>query len=333
MMPGNVLVFVEQRMGQIHRPSLQMFTLARQLTEQTGGQIHAVVLGEGISQVAENIGQYGPSTTHVADNPEFHFYRVMPYVRALCTAITEAHAGIVLMATSSLSRDLAPRIAARMHAALATDCLDVVWDSGEVRIKRPMYCAKCIGELTMADDRVRIVSIRPNVYAAATDSLPADQSSTINSLSVELSEADRCVKVLDVVQTGGVKKDVSEADVIVSGGRSLKSEESFGILYELAEVLDGAVGASRAAVDAGYQPQSRQVGLTGKVVNPQLYIACGIDGAIQHLAGMRGSKVIVAINTKPTAPIFEVATYGCVADLFTLVPLLTTEMERLKQTS
>ncbi len=148
----------------------------------------------------------------------------------------------------------------------------------------------------------------------------------LNRRAVEAGAMD----TLDIVRTAGEVKDVTEADIVVSGGRSLKSEENFKIIYELADALEGAVGASRAAVDAGYQPQSRQVGLTGKVVTPKLYIACGIDGAIQHLAGMRGSKVIVAINTKRDAPIFGVATYGVVADLFDMVPLLTEEVRRLK---
>ncbi len=218
-------------------------------------------------------------------------------------------------------------MAARINAGLATDCIDVVWTDGQLHVKRPMYCAKCIGQLTLTAECAQILSIRPNMYAAP----PPDPGASpiTKSLTLQFTEGDKRVRALHVAQTSGAVKDVSEADVIISGGRSLRSQENFKILYELAEVLDGAVGASRGAVDAGYQPQARQVGLTGKVVNPRLYIACGIDGAIQHLAGMRGSKVIVAINTKPEAPIFSVATYGCVADLFTLVPLLSAELRRL----
>ncbi len=326
-MADNILIFVEQRAGQINRASLQMFTLARQLCDQTGGQIHAVTIGDNISELTETISQYGPSTIHIADCSDLGFYRAMPYTIAICKSIKESDASIVLMATTSMSRDLAPRIAARTKAALATDCIEVSLNNSDLHIKRPMYCAKCVGEFSMAEVRLRIISIRPNVYVAAPDS---GSTPEIKSITVEFSDADQRLKVNEVVKVGGTTKDVTEADIIISGGRSLKSEENFQLLYDLADLLDGAVGASRAAVDAGYQPQNRQVGLTGKVVNPQLYIACGIDGAIQHLAGMRGSKVIVAINNKATAPIFTVATYGCVVDLFTLVPLLSEQIKQLK---
>ena len=328
-MTGNILVFVEQRSGRIHPASLQMFTLARQLAAEGGGQIHAVLIGQNIGTAADVAARLGAGCVHLADDPELRLYRAMPYTRALCAAVEQAQARIVLLATTSLSRDLAPRVAVCIKAALATDCIDVAWANGKLHAKRPMYCAKCIGEVALADDRVQILSIRPNTYAAPTPDPGAPP--VMKPLIVQFTDGDKHVKALDVVQTGGTVKDIAEADVIVSGGRSLKSEENFKILYELADVLDGTVGASRAAVDAGYQPQSRQVGLTGKVVNPRLYVACGIDGAVQHLAGMRGSKVIVAINTKPEAPIFSVATYGCVADLFTLVPLLSAEFRRLDE--
>ena len=217
-----------------------------------------------------------------------------------------------------------------MKAALATDCTDVQFAGESLQIKRPMYCGKCIGTFRLDGEAIRIVSVRPNMYAGSC--LDHTREADRVTLDVEFTDRDRAARVIEVVRTGGDVKDVAEADIIVSGGRSLKSEENFAMLYELAEVLNGAVGASRAAVDAGYQPAGRQVGLTGKIVTPRLYIACGIDGAIQHLAGMQGSKVIVAVNTKPEAPIFRVATYGCLVDLFTLVPLLTNEIRQLAVT-
>jgi electron transfer flavoprotein alpha subunit len=325
-MAGGVLVFVEQREGRVHPASLQMLAAARQLAPSGGGGIHAVVVGEGVGPAAEVAARHGAELVYTVDDPELRLYGAVPYTRALCAAIEADGPDLVLLATTSMSRDVAPRVAARVKGALATDCIEVQRVDGALRVKRPMYCAKCVGEFALADDRKKILSIRPNIYASAEAEGAA--APNVTALSMEPAAADAQARTVEVVQTGSGTKDVADADIIVSGGRSLKSEENFRILYELAEVLDAAVGASRAAVDAGYQPASRQVGLTGKVVNPRLYVACGIDGAVQHLAGMRGSKVIVAINTKPEAPIFTVATYGCVVDLFTLVPLLTEELRR-----
>ncbi len=326
-MAENVLVYIEQRNGSLCPASLRMFTAARLVTAGPGGAVHAVVVGHEVSELANEAADAGADHVHIADRPELEHYRALPYTRAVEAAVTASGADVVLFATSSLSRDLAPRLAARLDAALATDCLSITRENGEIRVQRPMYCAKCVCELALASNGLKILSVRANAFAASSNG-PAS-SAPITRLAVPLTADDERVTLQDVMRSSGNTADVAEAEIVISGGRSLKSEANFAILYELAAQLDGAVGASRAAVDAGYQPQARQVGLTGKVVTPQLYIACGIDGAIQHLAGMRGSKVIVAINTKADAPIFEVATYGCVADLFTLVPLITEECRKL----
>ncbi|MHC4272222.1 MAG: electron transfer flavoprotein subunit alpha/FixB family protein [Planctomycetota bacterium] len=325
-MAGNVLVFLEQREGKVHPASLQMFTAARELAPSGGGAIHAVIVGENGKPAADIAARHGAELVYVVADPELRLYGAMTYSRAVCAAIEQDGPDLVLMATTSLTRDLAPRVAARLKAALATDCIEVQRVDGALHVKRPMYCAKCVGEFALADDRLQILSIRPNIYSAAESAATGDPN--VTALPANLTDEDKRARAVELVRAGSGAKDVADADVIVSGGRSLKSEENFKILFDLAETLDAAVGASRAAVDAGYQPASRQVGLTGKVVNPRLYIACGIDGAVQHLAGMRGSKVIVAVNTKADAPIFSVATYGCVVDLFTLVPLLTEEFKR-----
>ncbi|MCP3902234.1 MAG: electron transfer flavoprotein subunit alpha/FixB family protein [Planctomycetes bacterium] len=328
-MAVNALVYVELRNGTVSPASLRMFTAARLITAETGGSVHAAIIGHEVTDLAREAADAGADHVHVADRPALEHYRALPYARAVEAAVAASDAGVVLFATSCLSRDLAPRLAARLDAALATDCLGVAWESGELRVRRPMYCAKCVGEIALASDRLRILSIRPNAFAASADGTGA--SPAITPLDVTLSDDHEPVTMKDLVRASGGSRDLADAEIVVSGGRSLESEENFTMLHELAAELDGAVGASRAAVDAGYQPQARQVGLTGKVVTPQLYIACGIDGAIQHLAGMRGSKVIVAINTKADAPIFGVATYGCVADLFKLVPMITEECRKLEE--
>ncbi len=332
-MSGSVLVFIEQRSGRVHPASLQLFAAARKLAGEAGaepgGGISAVALGHEVSALAETLARYGAKRVLLVDDPALAQYRAQPYAAALCTVIERTKPRVVLMATTSLGRDLAPRVAVRTGAALATDCVDLEYEDGVLHVRRTMYCGKCFARVRLDAGRLQIVSVRPNSFVAE-ESPGSPTPPAPEFVPLELDDSDQVATVLDVVRTAGEVKDVTEADIVVSGGRSLKSEENFKIIYELADALDGAVGASRAAVDAGYQPQSRQVGLTGKVVTPKLYIACGIDGAIQHLAGMRGSKVIVAINTKRDAPIFGVSTYGVVADLFDMVPLLTEEVRRLK---
>ncbi len=325
-MNKNVLIVIEQKNGAVPTAGLRLFTAAKMITSTTGGEIHALIIGDGIEELAGQLVSCGAHRIHVADHPKLEHYRALPFTRAVETAVAASDAGIVLLATSSMSRDLAPRLAARLGGALATDCLSISFVEGALCVRRPMYCAKCVGEFTLASDRLRIISIRANAFA-----VPEEQSTeaSVAPLEVALTPEDEQVTLHEVIRSSGQVKDVADADIVVSGGRSMNSEENFDLLFDLAGVLGGAVGASRAAVDGGFQPQTRQVGLTGKVVTPQLYIACGIDGAIQHLAGMRGSKVIVAINTKADAPIFATATYGCVVDLFKLVPLITEECRKL----
>jgi electron transfer flavoprotein alpha subunit len=322
-MSTNVLVFVEQRGGKVLPASYQLMTVAGQLAQATGGQVQAVIVGQGVAGLASQVASYGAKKIYLVDDAELALYRAMPYAAAVTAAIDAAQAKVVLFPTTFMGRDLASRVAARKRAALAIDCTEISMDGADLIASKPMYAGKFSAKFRLSASRLQVATVRSNAYPA-----PAAQSGATaetQSIALSLRDVDKRAKIKEIASTSSGVKDVTEADVVVSGGRSLKSADNFKIIYELAESLDGAVGASRAACDAGYQPHTRQVGLTGKVVTPKLYIACGIDGAIQHLAGMRGSKVIVAVNTKKDAPIFKVATYGCVADLFTLVPLLTRE--------
>ncbi len=325
---SNILVFVEQRGGKIHPASFQLLAAGAVLAEKTGGQLEACVVGKDVALLTDRIAAHGAKKIYTVDDAELEHYRAMPYAAALTAVLDEAKPKTLLVPTTFMGRDLAGRVAARKRAAIAVDCVALDFDGDTLVATKTMYAGKMTAKFRLAGERLQVVTVRSNAFAAGEP--VAGATAEVQSVSLSLSDADKRLIVKEVLATGSGVKDVTEGEIVVSGGRALKSEENFKIIYELAEVLDGAVGASRAACDAGYQPHSRQVGLTGKVVTPKLYIACGIDGAIQHLAGMRGSKVIVAINTKKEAPIFKVATYGCVVDLFTLVPLLTEEFRRVK---
>ena len=328
MSTNNILVFVEQRNGKILPASFQLLALANELTNASGGQTEACVLGENVGGLTDGIAAQGAKKIYTVDDPELSTYRPGAYTTALTAVIDAGAPKALLVPSSAMGRDLAARVGTRKHAALAIDCMELTCDGEDLVAAKPMYAGKFSAKFRLSKDRLQIAVVRPNAYGASEPSPGA--TADLQAIPVTLTDTDKRLKIKEIAATGSGIKDVTEADIIVSGGRALKSEDNFKILHELAELLDAAVGASRAACDAGYQPHARQVGLTGKVVTPVLYIACGIDGAIQHLAGMRGSKVIVAINTKPDAPIFKVATYGCVVDLFTLVPLLTEEFMRLK---
>ncbi len=287
-------------------------------------------MGHNVGGLTDEIASYGASKIYTVDDAELESYRPVPYTTALAAVIDAATPDTVLIPTTALGRDLSGRIGARTQAAMAVDCIEVTLDGEELIATKTMYAGKFAAKFRLTKGNLRVVTVRSNAYQA--NEPQGGASANVEAVALTLSDADKKLKVREVVQTTSGIKDVTEADIIVSGGRPLKSEENFKkLIFPLAEVLEAAVGASRAAVDAGYQPQNRQVGLTGKTVTPVLYLACGIDGAIQHRAGMRGSKVIVAINTKKEAPIFSVATYGCVADLYTMIPLLTDEICRLKE--
>lgn len=312
-----VLIFVEHRQGAIHRGSAQLVTLARQLGASS---IHAVVVGS--AEAARRVAELGVTRVHLAEGaPESSPEACRDAVIAAAAA---SGATDVLVATTALGREIAPRAAVRLGAALATDCTAVTSEgSGAIVAERPQYASKCVGRFVLDPGGPRVLSVRPN-------SFPAPEPGPAGEVVALSWTAPTGAPHADFAATAGQTRDVAEADTVVCGGRSLKSAENFALLEELASVLDAAVGATRAAVDAGYQPHARQVGLTGKMISPVLYIGCGVHGAIQHLAGMRSSRVVVAINTNRDAPIFEVASYGCVADLFEVVPALTRELRALR---
>jgi len=327
-MTNDILIFAEQRNDRLHPAALQLVTPARALAAKTGGRVVACVIGEALSAAADGIAQAGVDRVVTMSDPALANYSALRYRTALAAVMEKVQPRVTLLPATFMGRDLAPRVAARLRAALATDVVDLTIDAdGALDVGRPVYNGKALCRVRFPKDRPALASVRPNTFPAPQ---PGGNTAARDSLPYTPAPGDERIEVQEIARTGGAIKDVTEADIIVSGGRALKSEENFKILFELAEVLDAAVGASRAACDAGYQPHSRQVGLTGKTVTPRLYIACGISGAIQHLAGMRGSKVIVAINSDKEAPIFKLADYGIVGDLFKVVPAITAEVRRLK---
>jgi electron transfer flavoprotein alpha subunit len=247
----------------------------------------------------------------------------------LADLITQQQPTVVLMGATAMGKDLAPKLAARLKTSLACDCIGLKLDeAGHLLATRPMYAGKVWADFRSLTPSCQIATIRPNVFTLPPPNPSA--SPQVERLTLKLDPEGLLAKIREILAAAESKVELTEAKIIVSGGRGLQGPENFKIIEDLAEALGAAVGASRAAVDAGWKPHSYQVGLTGKTVSPLLYIACGISGAIQHQAGMSSSKYIVAINKDPNAPIFKLANYGIVGDLFEIVPLLTQEIKKMK---
>jgi electron transfer flavoprotein alpha subunit len=324
-MPG-IFAFAELRDGELRKVSLEVVTAARRVAEEMGTEVHAVLLGPtGAGEAAEELARYGADKVFVGESDAFQRYSPEGYTTILANFIKEHGCDVAVFPASAMGRDLAPRVAARLGVGCATDCTELKVEGGELRAVRPRIAGKVFADVSFSGSPA-VVSVRPNVFTAREDA----RAGTRETLDVSLNEADFGVIVREIKAAAGEKLDVAESPIVVSGGRGLRGPENFHLLEELAEALGGAVGASRAVVDAGWRPHGEQVGQTGKTVAPTLYVAVGISGAIQHLAGMRTSKVIVAINKDPEAPIFKVADYGIVGDLFEILPKLTEEVRRVR---
>jgi electron transfer flavoprotein alpha subunit len=325
---SGICVILEQRGGDVKRASIEALAEALRQRSAIGGDVTAVLMGSDMSTAAARLKSSGADKIVVFDRGDLAHYSTEGYRSCAAQAIQASGATAVFVAATVQGRDLAPSLAsaAALDTGYAADCTDVEVDGGRVIATRPVYAGKATVKVA-CNSATFVLSLRPNVFDA---SLIGGSEAVIESADPPFTEGDVATHVTSISDDAGGSRDVAEADVVVSGGRGVGGPEGFATIQALAEALDGAVGASRAVVDLGWRPHAEQVGQTGKVVSPKLYVACGISGAIQHLAGMRTSKVIVAVNKDPEAPIFKVADYGIVGDLFEVVPALTEAIGQLE---
>jgi electron transfer flavoprotein alpha subunit len=323
-MAKGVWIVAEQRDGAFRKISFELASTARKLADVLGEEVCAVLCGSGIEGIAGQLGKYGVDKVFVADSPALEPYTTDAHAAAVAKIVRENDPSILLLGASTQGKDLSARLVGKLATGMATDCTDVKIADGKLLAIRPMYAGKCFGEVVFSTFP-QMASLRPNVFPMVENA----KAGAVVKFDPALDAGQLKTKVLEVQKDTSGKADLTEANIIVSGGRGMKGPENYGIIEELAAVLGATVGASRAAVDAGWRPQSDQVGQTGKIVSPNLYVACGISGAIQHLAGMSSSKFIVAINKDAEAPIFTKADYGVVDDLFKVVPEFTKECKKL----
>jgi electron transfer flavoprotein alpha subunit len=327
----NVWVFVEQTEGEAARVSWELLGAGGELARALGVELCAVVIGDNVEHLCHEAFRYGAAKAYLLDHPVYRYYRTEPYLAACCHLIGTIKPEIVLMGASGMGRDLAGAVATRMKTGLTADCTGLgIDDKRNLMQTRPAFGGNIMATIMCDRFRPQMATVRPQVMP-----LPErreDAAGEIVRDSFAPDERNIFTKVLEIIRDkkGMDDVDIAGAEFIVSGGRGLMTMENFSLLRELADELGGVIGGSRSAVDAGWLPQDRQVGQTGKTVRPKIYIACGISGAIQHLVGMQDSDVIIAINRDKEAPIFEVATYGIVGDLFQVVPELIAQIRELK---
>ncbi len=323
-MSNNILIIAEGRAEGLKKVSYELVNMAQTLAAALGGAVEGAVVGSNVGAWAETLAKTGVTKVYVADDKGLEHFAPESYTTALAAIINAAQPAIVMFGATGWGKEVSARVAARLDWGLATDCTAAQIENGALVLTRPVYAGKAIAHVQAKSFPV-MVSMRPNLVPPAEADKPA---APLQTVAVALT-APRA-QVVETMVKEKSKVDLGEANVVISGGRGVKGPEGFAPLNELADTLNAAIGASRAAVDAGWIDYSHQIGQTGKTVAPKLYIAAGISGAIQHLAGMSSSKVIVAINKDPDAPIFKIADYGIVADLFDVLPALNGEIKKIQ---
>ena len=325
-----VWVLVEQTEGEAAKVSWELLGKGRELADTLAVPLSALVIGADVEHLCTEAFAYGADTAYLVDAPAFRFYRTESYLKAVCQLVAKYRPEIILMGATGLGRDLAGAVATAVGTGLTADCTGLaIDDKRNLMQTRPAFGGNIMATIMCDRFRPQMATVRPHVMQMPEKG--TGRSGTTIRETCELNEDDVLVKVLEIIgdrQTHSV--DIGGADLIVSGGRGMMGKDNFALLQELADELGGVVGASRSAVDAGWMPMDRQVGQTGKTVRPKIYIACGISGAIQHLVGMQDSDVIIAINRDKDAPIFQVAKYGVVGDVLTIVPAITNRLRQLK---
>lgn len=330
-MSKDVFVFVEQRDNTIQKVGIELLGKARELADALGQDVVAMLVGSNIKDKADLLIRHGADKVIVVEDKMLEEYVTEPYAKAIFSIIKKYEPEIVIYGASSIGRDLAPRLAARIHTGLTADCtgLAIEEESKNLLMTRPAFGGNLMATIVCEDFRPQMATVRPGVMKAM-DSDPSRKGEVIVE-NIEFTDADMNVTVKEILKIENKKKDITEANILVSGGRGLGGPEGFQPLEKLAKVLGAEISSSRAAVDAGWVEKDRQVGQTGKTVRPELYFAMGISGAIQHLAGMEESDLIIAVNKNPNAPIFEVADLGIVGDINKVVPKLTEAIKKEKE--
>ncbi len=316
---ANVLVFSETNKESVKPVTLEI------LGKLTGQTVEVAVIGELGDDQVKVLAEHGAAKVHKLKGDNLDKYSPEGYANALHGFISAGNYDYVMTGATSLAKDMVPRLATKFDAGMASDCTNFVFEGDTFNGTRPLFAGKCLAKVNLQGPKPHFVTVRPNALGMPESTTAA--AGEVADASVEAGQIRAAIK--EIIASASEKVDLTEANIIVSGGRAMKNSDNFKILNEMADVIGATVGASRAAVDSGYASPDMQVGQTGKTVSPSLYIACGISGAIQHLAGMRTSKVIVAINTDPDAPIFTKADYGIVGDLFKIVPIMTEEFKKI----
>ena len=327
-MAQGVWIIAEQRNGELRKISYELVSEGRRLADAMNQDLTVILLGSNIKEKAAEFGHYGANKVLVADDAKLETYTTDAYTAVISELAKAEEPAIILIGASVQGKDFSGRLSAGLGVGMAQDCTELSVEDGNIVATRPIYAGKAYAKMTFENSTPQIVATRPNVMSITEPD--TSKSAEIIDASFSLDEGALKTKVVEVLKDESGKVDLTEADKIVSGGRGMKGPEGYKILEDLADLIGASVGASRSAVDAGWRPESDQVGQTGKVVSPNLYIACGISGAIQHLAGMSTSKVIVAINKDADAPIFQKSDYGVVGDLFDVVPALTEEVKKFQ---